>query len=69
MYYESELTHYGVFGMKWGGRGRYQNPDGSLKYAGKRRYSDDDISKAEKKLARDKKNMSNKHYKLWEARK
>lgn len=49
--------------------GRYQNPDGSLKSAGKRRYSDDDISKAEKKLARDKKNMSNKHYKLWEARK
>ena len=37
-----ELTHHGVKGMKWGRR-RYQNADGSLTAAGKKRY-DRDIS-------------------------
>ena len=32
-----ELMHYGIYGMKWGIR-RYQNPDGTLTEAGKRRY-------------------------------
>lgn len=32
-----ELYHYGVKGMKWGVR-RYQNKDGSLTKAGKKRY-------------------------------
>lgn len=35
--YENELTHYGIKGMKWGVR-RYQNKDGSLTPAGKRRH-------------------------------
>ena len=35
--YDDYLAHYGVKGMKWGVR-RYQNADGSLKSAGKRRY-------------------------------
>lgn len=34
------LTHHGIKGMKWGVR-RYQNKDGSLTPAGKKRYSDD----------------------------
>lgn len=32
-----ELTHWGIKGMKWGVR-RYQNKDGSLTPAGKKRY-------------------------------
>ena len=34
--YSDELCHYGVLGMRWGIR-RYQNPDGSLTAAGKKR--------------------------------
>ena len=40
MYYETNyLSHHGVKGMKWGVR-RYQNEDGSLTSAGKRRNKD-----------------------------
>lgn len=34
-----ELVHYGIKGQKWGQR-RYQNKDGSLTPAGKKRHSD-----------------------------
>ena len=40
-----ELYHWGVKGMKWGVR-RYQNSDGSLTPAGKKRYNKDYESQA-----------------------
>lgn len=33
------LAHHGILGMKWGVR-RYQNKDGTLTAAGKKRYAD-----------------------------
>ena len=48
----NELTHWGIKGQKWGVR-RYQNPDGTLTEAGKKRYyrtiSDGEVTLAEKK--------------------
>ena len=38
---DSYLAHHGIIGMKWGVR-RYQNKDGTLTNAGKKRYSTDD---------------------------
>jgi len=35
-YSNNDILHYGILGMKWGVR-RYQNPDGSLTSAGKKR--------------------------------
>lgn len=35
----AELNHHGILGMKWGVR-RYQNEDGSLKPAGKKRLAE-----------------------------
>ena len=48
MYYNDQIWHWGVKGMKWGVR-RYQNTDGSLTDAGKRRYSTDVTANAKKK--------------------
>jgi len=36
-YYDDELYHHGIKGQHWGVR-RFQNPDGSLKAAGAKRY-------------------------------
>ena len=40
-YYNDELQHWGIKGMKWGIR-RYQNADGTLTAAGKKRYQNPD---------------------------
>ena len=43
-----ELYHHGIKGQKWGVR-RYQNADGSLTDAGKKRYDRDVAANAKKK--------------------
>lgn len=43
---ENELCHYGIHGMRWGVR-RYQNKDGTLTNAGKKRSKSNEQSKPE----------------------
>ena len=50
-YKDEMLTHHGIPGMRWGVR-RYQNPDGTLTAAGKKRYGTTD-KKFGKSAARD----------------
>lgn len=44
---ETTLTHWGILGMKWGVR-RYQNEDGTLTEAGKKRYATDVLKNRQK---------------------
>lgn len=46
---DDSLAHHGIQGQKWGVR-RYQNEDGSLTDAGKKRYSRGYAGKIEKRL-------------------
>ena len=58
------LQHYGVKGMKWGVR-RYQNKDGTLTAAGKKRYYDTPELNAQKAEAKAAKKARNASYKEW----
>lgn len=47
---DSFLEHHGILGQKWGIR-RFQNYDGTLKAAGKKRRSEDRVQKREERKA------------------
>ena len=66
---EKELMHWGVKGMRWGIR-RYQNKDGSLTQAGKKRY-DKEMGKlkAEEKILKKRQRTQDKLNKLEAKRK
>lgn len=66
---ENELMHWGIKGMKWGVR-RYQNKDGSLTPAGRKRYDKEMAKlKEEEKIAKNKLRTQAKLNKLEEKRK
>ena len=52
--YQNELYHHGIKGQKWGVR-RYQNKNGSLTNAGRKRYSEEELQarkKSRKKITK-----------------
>lgn len=68
----SELKHHGIKGQKWGVR-RFQNSDGSLTAAGRKRYSTDDykntldkVKQADKTLNTVKKSINEADAKSYE---
>ena len=61
---DNELSHWGIRGMRWGVR-RYQNKDGSLTAAGKKRYNDEmEKLNAEEKILKSKLRTKAKYDKL-----
>lgn len=65
---ENELTHWGIKGMRWGVR-RYQNKDGTLTTAGKKRYAKEMAKlKEEERVAKNQQRTKAKLDKLDEKR-
>ena len=56
--YSTELCHHGILGQRWGIR-RFQNKDGSLTEAGKKKYGSEDYQRVKELEKRDTKTLSN----------
>lgn len=57
-YYNDEIMHYGVKGMRWGHRKKYYNDDGSLNARGQARQDYKDARKATRQANREFKRSS-----------